>query len=78
MVSTTDTLKICVGCNMDATDHKGTIIIKSNDEDMELYISNDLTKAQTLQILLECLHVIRHTDIDDDDAIAFETGNAIH
>ena len=62
---------------MDA-DHKGTIIIKSSDEDMELYMSNDLTKSQVLQILLECQHVIRNTDIDDDDAIAFETGNAIH
>jgi hypothetical protein len=68
---------IGTGYNMQA-DHKGTVIIKSNDEDMELYISNDLTKAQTLQILLECLHVIRHTGIDDDDAISFETGNAIH
>lgn len=77
MVSTTDILKIYIGCNMDA-DHKGTIIIKSNDEDMELYISNDLSKSQVLQILLECLHVIRNTDIDDDAAISFETGNAIH
>jgi hypothetical protein len=68
---------IGTGYNMQA-DHKGTVIIKSTDNEMELYISNDLTKAQTLQILLECLHVIRHTDIDDDDAIAFETGNAIH
>ena len=77
MVSTTDTSKIYTGCNMDA-DYKGTIIIKSTDNEMELYISNDLSKAQTLQILLECLHVIRNTDIDDDDAISFETGNYIH
>ena len=77
MVSTTDTSKTYTGCNMDA-DHKGTVIIKSNDDEMELYISNDLSKSQVLQILLECLHVIRNTDIDDDDAISFETGNAIH
>jgi hypothetical protein len=68
---------IGTGYNMQA-DHKGTIIIKTNDEDMELYISNDLSKSQVLQILLECLHVIRKTDIDDNDAIAPETGNAIH
>ena len=77
MVLTAHISTIGTGYNMQA-DHKGTVIIKSTDNEMELYISNDLTKAQTLQILLECLHVIRHTDIDDDDAIAFETGNAIH
>lgn len=59
-------------------DYKGTVIIKSNDDEMELYISNDLTKSQVLQILLECLHIIRNTDIDNDESIAFETGNAIH
>ena len=78
MVSTTDTLKTYTGCNMQAADHKGTLIIKSNDDEMELYISNDLTKSQVLQILLECLHIIRNTDIDNDESIAFETGNAIH
>lgn len=45
----------------------GTIIVKAVEDSLDMYISEGLTKANVMQILIEALHGIDAVDIGMDE-----------
>lgn len=54
---------------MDNDDIEGTIIISATADSLDLKVSTGLTKAQTMQLLVETLYAIDELNIDDDEEI---------
>lgn len=48
---------------------EGTLIIRANEDTIDMCVSESFTKSDVMQILIEALHAIDEIDVDIDEKI---------